>query len=109
MSESKKDLLAVARLRLGVLLIFLWWFPFWLILPTILSWFSATQSLATNPHLHVVIILIQTALGIVGMVIAGKPVAALVKAASFKKAPGIIWKILITGKAPETIKASSKT
>lgn len=81
------------RLRIGVALIFLWWLPFWALSPAIADALGLSTSLVT-----VVIMIIQTIIGLLGIVVAGKQVSAIIKHTPFKKVPKTVWFVLISGK-----------
>lgn len=81
------------RLRLGVVMLFIWWFPFWLVIPALLNYFGVTA----GQHLTVAIVLTQTVIGIVGGLVAGKEVTGIIKSSGLKHTPKTIWTILWHG------------
>ena len=83
---------SVIRLRIGVLLILIWWLPLWIIGPQL------AHLLGFDPnHTRIIIMGIQTVIGFIGAFIVGKQVAAIVKKTPLKKRPGVIWKALRYG------------
>lgn len=87
------------RLRIGVLLILLWWLPFWALSPYIASAFGSSDDTHLTGIITTVIIIIQTLLGIAGMYLCGKQTAAIIKQTPKKQVPAKIWHILLHGTA----------
>jgi hypothetical protein len=99
LSGMNENPMSAMRLRIGFFLIMLWWIPVWAAAPTISKAIGTTDvALVTT-----VIIVIQTLIGLGGFLIVGKPIAAIVKKTSFKKAPGIIFYAIIHGKIKEQV------
>jgi uncharacterized membrane protein (DUF485 family) len=86
---------SVIRLRVGAVLLLIWFIPFWALAP----WIAKTLgwSVHAGVELGVVMSICQTVIGIVGAFIAGKDATALVKGTRFKKVPGRVWRIIWTG------------
>ena len=87
--------ISVTRLRVGVVLLLIWFIPFWALAPWIakaLGW-----SVQAGVELGVVMSVCQTLIGIVGAFTAGKEATALVKGTPFKKVPARAWRIIWTG------------
>ena len=83
---------AIIRLRIGVLLLFIWWIPLWIIGPQI------AKLLGVDPnHTRITIMVIQTIIGFIGGLLVGKQVAVIIKKTSFRKMPRTIWHALIHG------------
>jgi hypothetical protein len=82
------------RLRVGVLLIFLWWIPFWAAAPAIARWFGIDDT----GKVTFAIMAVQTVIGGIGVVVAGKQVSTVIKSMPFRQVPGTIWKLLLHGK-----------
>lgn len=82
------------RLRVGVFLIFLWWVPFWAAAPAIARYIGSEDS----GKITFIIMAIQTVIGAIGVVVAGKQVSSIVRKLPFKKVPGTIWHVLLHGK-----------
>lgn len=80
------------RLRIGVLLILLWWIPFWALAPFVADILNVSAATLTT-----VIIIIQTLIGFIGIFLAGKEVAGLIKSNPKKQALKTIWYVLIHG------------
>ena len=91
--------LSAKRLRLGFICIFLWWFPFWAFAAPI----SDALGIDNVARVTTAIVIIQTAIGLFGFMLVGKPVANIIKKSSFKKAPGIIVYAIIHGKLKEQV------
>jgi hypothetical protein len=91
--------ISATRLRVGVVLLLIWFLPFWALAPWIakaLGW-----SVHAGVQLGIVISICQTLIGIVGAFTAGKGAKALVKGTPFKKLPARAWHILWTGNMEE--------
>lgn len=91
-----KTEISATRLRIGVLLLVLWFLPFWLLGPEIASAFgiSSPRGIAAVTG---TITIIQTAIGITGAVIAGKQAAQLMKHGSLRKRLRRVIHVLWTG------------
>jgi hypothetical protein len=89
------------RLRLGVLLILLWLLPFWALAPYIAH---ALNGLSNPPSVAAVttsIVVVQTILGLLGILIAGAEVKAIIKSSGkLVHALRALWPILIHGEIP---------
>jgi hypothetical protein len=85
---------SVRRLRLGIVLFLLWWLPIWLLAP-----FVARFSNNSVGHITVVIAIVQTVLGVLGLVMVGKQVAKLLRHTAMKKLPKVVWHLFWSGKA----------
>jgi uncharacterized membrane protein (DUF485 family) len=86
---------SVTRLRVGAVLLLIWFIPFWALAPWIakhLGW-----SVHAGVELGLVMSICQTLIGIVGAFIAGKDATALVKGTPFKRVPARVWHIIWTG------------
>ena len=92
MSEDQKVEVSSLRLRVGVLFIFLWWVPFWVFAPQIADFFGFDSNNA-----RIVIILVQTVIGIIGALIVGKQIASIMKTTPFKKMLPTVWRALRYG------------
>ena len=88
------------RLRVGVVFIFLWWIPFWLIAPLIDSLNNSSSSSQSHDIL-VAILIVQTIIGILGVFIASRPVTEIVRHQPFRKVPKTIWKVFVKGTVDE--------
>ena len=92
MDTENTATVSAARMRIGVLCIFLWWAPFWALAPAIADTTGFKVSYVTFAIMGV-----QTAIGFFGMWIAGKEVANIIKKTPKKQVPGKIWHVLIHG------------
>ncbi len=92
MSEEKPNQISGTRLRIGVLSIFIWWAPFWALAPAIAGFFDLKVSYAT-----IAIVCLQTALGLLGVLIAGKDVVAIMKKPPRRQLLRNVMHVLIHG------------
>lgn len=81
------------RLRIGVVLIVLWWAPFWALSPAIAEATGFKTSVVTTT-----IVIIQTILGFLGIWVAGKQVSTIIKQTPKKQVPKKVGHVLLTGK-----------
>jgi hypothetical protein len=96
--KSNQQGISPRRLRAGVVLITLWFLPFWVLAAPIAAHSSSADTAHLTAVLTAVIMIIQTVIGIIGLYVAGSEVKELVKTSSKKQALGQIWYILIHGK-----------
>jgi len=84
---------SVVRLRLGVALIGIWWIPIWLLGPVI-------AGLTGQPvgSITVTVAIVQTVIGVIGALLAGRQAAKIVRHTGFRAVPRKIWRVLWTGK-----------
>lgn len=80
------------KLRLGVVLLFLFWAPFWMLSPVI-----ARQNGANVASVTAAIMILQAVLGLLGALLVGGQVVALLKQSSKRKVPGKIWHMFWRG------------
>ena len=99
MTNSEQNSVSPLRLRIGVLFIFLWWAPFWMLAPAIADAIGSDDT----GRVTFAIMAIQTVIGLLGMVIAGRQAKLLIKGLPFKKVPGTIWHTLIHGNLKESV------
>ncbi len=92
-----KPINSANKMRIGVFLIFLWWFPFWMLATPV-----AEETGFKISAITLVIMGIQTMLGLLGFYIVGKPITKLIKQLPFKQVPSHIWYMLIHGKEKPT-------
>lgn len=84
------------RLRVGIVMIVLFWLPFWLIAPALDK--IAGANTATEKHnIFLAVVLLQSLLGIMGVVIAGKTVLDVVRHTKRKRIFIVLWRTLKTG------------
>lgn len=98
MESVTKQEISAFRLRIGFLFIFLWWAPFWMLAPYLAKITGISTSVAT-----LLIMLIQTAIGFVGIMIVGKQASQIIKHSSFKNAIKTIFYVLLHGKLKEQL------
>ncbi len=84
------------RLRVGIALIFVWWIPFWLLQPIFTTLLGITSAEAKH-QLFVGIVVVQTIVGLVGLLIAGKQVFLIMKQTKRKEMPRTVWRTLRHG------------
>ena len=87
---------SVFRLRLGVLLIGIWWIPIWLLAPLVAH--LAGQDVGS---VTLTIAIVQTIIGLIGVLLAGRQTAKIVRHTGFRAVPRKIWRVLWTGKLVE--------
>jgi uncharacterized membrane protein YeaQ/YmgE (transglycosylase-associated protein family) len=87
--------ISATRLRIGVVLLVIWFIPFWALAP----WIAGTLggSADAGVKLGFVMSIGQTVIGLVGAFIAGRDATALVKGTPFKTVPKEAWHIIWTG------------
>ena len=81
-----------AKFRTGIFLIILWWIPFWAL--------ATPLSEKTGIKISVLTLLImgiQTLIGVVGFFMTGKTVTKVIKSLPSKKVPGALFYMLIKG------------
>ena len=84
---------SVFRLRLGAVLIGIWWIPIWLLAP--LAAHVLDQPVGS---LTIAIAIVQTIIGLIGVLLAGRQTATIVRHTGFRAVPRKIWHVLWTGK-----------
>jgi hypothetical protein len=87
---------SVFRLRLGVVLIGIWWIPIWLLAPVVARLVGRPVGSVT-----IVIAVVQTIIGLLGVLVAGRQAAKIVRHTGLRAVPGKIWQVLWTGRLPE--------
>lgn len=95
MESQESTRTSIFRLRLGVVLLFMWWLPFWIVTPAISDIFGITPN--GKHRLLIDVIIVQTILGIMGGVVAGREAISIVKHTSFKRVPKTIYRALRYG------------
>lgn len=87
---------SVFRLRLGLVLIGIWWIPIWLLAPVV-------SHLVDQPvgSVTITIAIVQTIVGLIGALIAGRQAAKIVRHTGFRAVPRKIWHVLWTGRLIE--------
>ena len=87
---------SVFRLRLGVVLIGLWWIPIWLLAPLVAHFAHQPVGSVT-----LAIAIVQTVIGLVGVLVAGRQAAKIVRHTGIRAMPRKIWHVLWTGRLTE--------
>ena len=90
------DQVSVFRLRLGVALIGIWWIPIWLLAPLVAHFADQPTGSVT-----IAIAIVQTIIGLIGVLIAGRQAAKIVRHTGFRAVPTKIWHVLWTGRLIE--------
>jgi hypothetical protein len=98
MEEEESARVSPLRLRIGVALILLWFLPFWALSPYIADSLSSLSNPPSVAEVTTFIVVVQTVLGILGFLVAGKEVKSIVKGTTKKLAFGNIWYMMIHGK-----------
>lgn len=94
---------SVFRLRLGLVLIGIWWIPIWLLAPLVSHFADRPAGSVT-----IAIAVVQTIIGLIGALIAGRQAAKIVRHTGFRAVPGKIWHVVWTGRLidPEPTEAT---
>ncbi|MFZ0342418.1 MAG: hypothetical protein WAL31_08795 [Gaiellaceae bacterium] len=87
---------SVFRLRLGLVLIGIWWIPIWLLAPLVAHLVDGPVGSVT-----IAIAIAQTVIGLIGVLIAGRQAAKIVRHTGFRAVPGKIWHVLWKGRLIE--------
>ena len=87
---------SVLRLRIGVAMIGIWWIPIWLLAPI-------AADLVNQPvgSVTITIAIVQTVIGLIGALLAGRQAARIVRHTGYRAVPGRIWHVLWSGELPE--------
>ena len=96
-AEEPKPQVSAWRLRLGIIFFVLWWLPVYLAAPTIMVAAGIPNTAQNRRDVLIVIVLLQTAIGIIGLLLAGKQAITLLKGVPKKKMPGKVWHVLVHG------------
>jgi len=91
---SKSTQVSVFRLRLGIVLFFLFWLPAYLLAPVVAVAFGDQADVV---QLTIFIMIIQTVIGLAGFVVAGKEVIQLLKHTPRKQILKTVWHIFWSG------------
>ena len=85
------------RLRVGVLFVLLWILPFWALAPLVTHLLSGAGNPPSVADVTTLIVVVQTLIGLLGFVVAGPAVKAVVKGSPLRKALPAVWGILRHG------------
>ena len=98
-TTSDREMAGVSRLRLrvGVMLIFLWLIPFWALAPHIAHSLSGLSNPPSVAAVTTAIVAVQTIFGLLGFWVAGSQVKSIIKGSTKMHALGAIWSIFIHG------------
>lgn len=77
--------------------IFLWWLPVWLLSPAISDILGFGDDPTAKHNVFLVLIIVQTIFGLLGLVIASREVVTAFKSVPRKKVPGKVWQVFRTG------------
>ena len=87
----------LVRLRLGILLIILSWFPFAQILISVLRHYGHLTSDKSATNLRLGIWGIQIVVGLVGVLLVGKVTIKEAKRTGWRRTPGHLWRLFWRG------------
>ena len=85
--------ISVRRVRIGIILIALFWLPLWLLAPIWANKTGITVGQAT-----LIVGTAQVILGIIGFFVLGKQALVIVRRTSRRQLPKVIWHIFWSGK-----------
>lgn len=97
MANSEESKRTALKLRIGIVFIILFWLPAWLLAPSIAELLGDANNAAARHTILVVILLVQTAFGIIGLLLVSREILSLLKKVPRKKIPKTMWRILKTG------------
>ncbi len=97
MSDKTTSSISVRRLRIGVLMLLVWWIPVWLLAPIFTKILHDIGIDLSVAQVTIIIAIIQTIIGLFGAWLAGPQIVSIVRKQSFKKAPNVMWHILVSG------------
>ena len=91
--------ISASRLRVGVVLVALWWLPVWLLAPVIAEVWDLDSA-----DVWIAVIVVQTVVGLVGVLVAGRQVYRIMQGVSRRQLLPTVWRVLRHGTlgAPET-------
>jgi hypothetical protein len=90
------DQVSVFRLRLGVALIGIWWIPIWLLAPLVAHYLDQDAG-----SVAITVAIVQTIIGLIGVLLAGRQAAKIVRRTGFRAVPAKIGHVLWTGRLTE--------
>jgi len=81
-----------ARLRVGVVLVFLWWIPVWLAAPLI------AEAFGLDGHdVLVALVIVQTFVGLAGVLVIGRQVARIMTGIPARRMLPTVWRVFRRG------------
>jgi hypothetical protein len=92
--SSDSPHVSVFRLRLGIILFALFWLPAYLLAPVVAAALGNESALV---RITIFIMVIQTAIGLIGFWVAGSEIVPLVRHLPRKKIPKTVWRLFWTG------------
>lgn len=92
----------MTRLRLGVLLIALSWFPFAQIFLVVAHNHNLLMSDQASQLFRLGVWAMQIVIGLIGVWLAGKTAVAEAKREGWKKTPAHLWRLIIHGQAEDS-------
>jgi hypothetical protein len=90
--ERSAPAISASRLRLGVLLVALWWLPVWLLAPVISRFWDLDSS-----DVWIAVIVVQTVVGLLGVLLAGRQVYRIMQGVPRKLLLPTVWRVLRHG------------
>lgn len=84
--------ISAARLRVGVVLVALWWLPVWLLAPVITQLWDLDSTTVL-----IGVIVVQTVVGLVGVLVAGRQVYRIMQGVSRRQLLPTVWQVLRHG------------
>ena len=95
--DTKSAGVSPLRLRVGVILILLWWTPFWLLAPYMANSLSGLSNPPSVTEVTTIIVVVQTIIGLIGFWVAGTGVKSIIKGSTKRHALRAIWSIFLHG------------
>jgi hypothetical protein len=89
--------ISAGRLRWGVVMLVLWWIPVWAAVPTLCALLGIHDS-TSQRRLLLLVLAIQTIVGLLGAWLAGKEVITVVRGIPRRRMPGAVWRVFIHGR-----------
>lgn len=85
------------RLRIGVVMLLLWFLPFWLLSPYIASLIDPSKEESLTGVVTMIIMTTQTIIGLFGAFLAGKETAGIIRNTPRKRVFKTVWRIFRYG------------
>ena len=92
MDADPTAVISPARLRVGVLLVLLWWVPVWLAAPVIAEAFGLKIE-----DVAIGLAVAQTVIGALGVLVAGKQLTRILRGVPRKQMLPTVWRVLRHG------------
>ena len=97
MASATTPHISILRLRAGIILFLLFWLPAYLLAPLVAVWLGGGNNGNSVFRLTIGIMIIQTLIGLTGLLVAGKQVVVLLKHIPRKKIPKAVWSLFWKG------------